>query len=301
MAWRPTQYLLEGELDNTQPGKVTGWMRFAGMNKKVTFDLKGDFHRDIRGAKIRLKGNGNHDDLEAPSYMDGFTEYQTGKVGDITAGLPPADYVSGHVYVEWYSQENGRIVLELDQDHLEVIGIPIPACESDPISRHDQAQNMGEFLMGLAGELGAAPENAVPVTEADPTPAEPQGKAASGPKGMKLLTKAIRKQLPALYSQDGKGGDAVAYVKYFTPSAQWTWYGCEYDGQDTFFGLVEGQFKELGYFSLSELKSVRGPMGLPVERDLHFKPTKLSEIAPDLFTTHSNPEGATAPRHEGRC
>jgi len=39
MAWRPTEYLIEGELDNTNPGKVTGWMRFAGLKDKVTFDL----------------------------------------------------------------------------------------------------------------------------------------------------------------------------------------------------------------------------------------------------------------------
>ena len=62
MAWRPTQHLLEGELDNTQPGKVTGWMRFAGLKEKVTFDLKGDFHRDIRGAKIHFVGDGKDDD-----------------------------------------------------------------------------------------------------------------------------------------------------------------------------------------------------------------------------------------------
>ena len=49
MAWRPTEYLVKGELDNTVPGKVTGWMKFAGKGKKVIFDLKGDFHRDIRG------------------------------------------------------------------------------------------------------------------------------------------------------------------------------------------------------------------------------------------------------------
>jgi hypothetical protein len=30
MAWRPSEYLIDGELDNTTPGKVTGWMRFAG-------------------------------------------------------------------------------------------------------------------------------------------------------------------------------------------------------------------------------------------------------------------------------
>jgi hypothetical protein len=46
----------------------------------------------------------------------------------------------------------------------------------------------------------------------------------------------------------------------------------------TFFGLVDGFEMELGYFSLSEIKSVRGRLGLPVERDLHFKPQTLSEI-----------------------
>ena len=39
--------------------------------------------------------------------MDGFAQHQTGKVGDMTAGLPPADYVSGYCYLEWYGQENG--------------------------------------------------------------------------------------------------------------------------------------------------------------------------------------------------
>jgi hypothetical protein len=37
-----------------------------------------------------------------------------------------------------------------------------------------------------------------------------------------------------------------------------------------FFGLVEGHEKELGYFNLSELQSVKGPFGLKIERDMHF-------------------------------
>ena len=41
--------------------------------------------------------------------------------------------------------------------------------------------------------------------------------------------------------------------------------------------------KELGYFSLSELRLVRGPLRLPVERDLYWKPRTLKEIASDLF------------------
>jgi hypothetical protein len=151
MAWRPSRFLLEGELDNTTLGKVVGWMKFAGMRCKVTFDLIGNFHRDIRGAKIRFKGDGKEGDPEASSYMKGFACHQSGKVGDMTAGLPPIDY-STYPYLEWYSEENGRVVLELDPEQVEVIGKPIPACESDPVSREEQQRNMAEFLSGLCRE-----------------------------------------------------------------------------------------------------------------------------------------------------
>ena len=100
---------------------------------------------------------------------------------------------------------------------------------------------------------------------------------------MRLLTQEIRKKLPKLYEQEAKGGDAVVYVKFFTPWSSWTWYATEFDGEDTFFGLVDGHEKELGYFSLSELKSLRGPLGLSIERDLYWQPKKLREIAFELF------------------
>ena len=102
-------------------------------------------------------------------------------------------------------------------------------------------------------------------------------------RGMKLLTQELLKKIPPLYAQDGKGGKSIAYVKFFTPDSNWTWWATEFDGEDTFFGLVDGHCKELGYFSLAELEEVTGPMGLPIERDLHFKPTTLQEIAPELF------------------
>jgi len=100
---------------------------------------------------------------------------------------------------------------------------------------------------------------------------------------MKLLTKEIRRKLPPLYSQDGKGGKAICYLKMFTPDGNFTFYATEYDGEDTFFGLVDGHCKELGYFSLSELKGVSGPLGLPIERDKFWQPKTLAEIAPELF------------------
>jgi hypothetical protein len=72
--------------------------------------------------------------------------------------------------------------------------------------------------------------------------------------------------------------EALAHVKFFTPDAQWTWYASEFDGKVIFFGLVVGLEIELGYFSLSELKSVKGPKGLPIERDLHYDPLPLREL-----------------------
>ena len=152
MAWRPYEYLIEGELDNTVSGRVTGWMRFAGFERTILFDLEGNFHRDIRGAKIHLLGDGYEEEEKARNYMRCFSSTQTGKVGDITAGLLPQDYVS-YPYIEWYGDENGRVVLELEPDQIRVIGEPIPTCESDPVSRQEQAQNMIEFLRGLTESM----------------------------------------------------------------------------------------------------------------------------------------------------
>ena len=84
----------------------------------------------------------------------------------------------------------------------------------------------------------------------------------------------------------------VFYCKLFTPDSGFTWWitegspitdesGAEVDFQ--FFGLVEGQFKEFGYVNLSELESVNGPMGLPIERDMYWKLKMLQEIAPEMF------------------
>ena len=95
---------------------------------------------------------------------------------------------------------------------------------------------------------------------------------------MKLLTKADRARLPALRAQDGLGEEAVAYVKFFTPDGSWTWYATEFDGEDLFFGLVDGQFAELGYFRLSELAEGRGPLGLRIERDRYWEPRTLGEV-----------------------
>jgi hypothetical protein len=98
------------------------------------------------------------------------------------------------------------------------------------------------------------------------------------PTGDNLLDRESREKLPPLYSGEEQGLDALAQVKFFTPTSNWTWYASEFNGDDVFFGLVIGFAIEFGYFSLSELQSVKGPLGLPVERDLHFEPKSLREL-----------------------
>lgn len=93
---------------------------------------------------------------------------------------------------------------------------------------------------------------------------------------MQLLTKKILEKLPKLYSSENEK-DPLIWCKFFTPDSSWTWYAIEFDGIDTFYGLVDGVEKELGYFSLKELQSIRGHLGLPIERDRYFKPCRLSE------------------------
>ncbi len=92
-----------------------------------------------------------------------------------------------------------------------------------------------------------------------------------------LFPDDVRATLPALYANETLGDGAPVRVKFFTPWAGWTWYATEFDGVDTFFGLVSGQEIELGYFSLSELAAVRGPGGLRIERDEHLGSLTLAE------------------------
>jgi hypothetical protein len=108
---------------------------------------------------------------------------------------------------------------------------------------------------------------------------------------MELLTKDLEQALPPIHSDA-----SIAQVKFFTPWTHWTWYATEAsaeleDGSEVslqdprakdrvdviFFGLVYGLEKEYGYWHLSELTEIHGPVGLKIERDLHFAPTPLEE------------------------
>jgi hypothetical protein len=98
---------------------------------------------------------------------------------------------------------------------------------------------------------------------------------------MQLLPQGIAATLPPLYAtEETPILDKMVYAKFFDPYSQWVWYVCEYDPNEClFFGYVIGQEKELGYFSLAELKSLKWPDGAPrIERDVNFVPTIFKDL-----------------------
>ncbi|HMN11530.1 MAG TPA: DUF2958 domain-containing protein [Bellilinea sp.] len=156
-----------------------------------------------------------------------------------------------YAQASYIGEQCGYVARQIGENQLEVWG-------------NDDDEH---FLITYSSEAGEIQD----ITKVKPEASAPRPR-------IPLLPDEIRAQLPPLYSGEEQGLEARALVKFFTPDSNWTWYASEFDGEDRFFGLVSGFEVELGYFSLSELESVRGPWGLPVERDKFFEPTSLREL-----------------------
>jgi len=111
MAWRIHENLVEGEMDNTTPGRVSGTLRFVGRARKVTLDLEGDFNGALRGKRIHLHNpeacERNLSLRQPGSYMRGFKARQVGEVHCIER------FPDGMLHAAWYENTNGRVVMEL--------------------------------------------------------------------------------------------------------------------------------------------------------------------------------------------
>ena len=97
---------------------------------------------------------------------------------------------------------------------------------------------------------------------------------------MQLLTDSIRAILLENGTRFGQDPDfdPVPVVKLFTPDGAATWLiaSAEPDEPDILFGLCDlgVGFSELGSVRLSEIEGISGLLGLAVERDIGFSPTK---------------------------
>ena len=99
---------------------------------------------------------------------------------------------------------------------------------------------------------------------------------------MKLLTQEIKRKLPKIYATEQIPlPEKTIICKFFNPCGIGTWYcieGQQEEDDFIFFGLVDLHEKEFGYFSLRELEEINLAMGLKIERDLWFSPSKVSKF-----------------------
>lgn len=135
MAWRIDEQVIRGEIDNRTPGKVLGRLWLIGRDEPIRLELEGNPWRDLAGHRLRFT---NPTPKAGPP--EGLATQQTGVVGDITASrkvkVPdiPMDELmecyrkkepfpwhwGNSLYLEWFSQRNGRVVIETTDFTLEL-------------------------------------------------------------------------------------------------------------------------------------------------------------------------------------
>ena len=86
MAWRPGEWVLEGELDNTAFGWTIGWIKLWGRDEPLHLKLAGNCSADLAGWKFSIvRTDPIPVWIELPEYRPIIRTDQSGNVGDITA------------------------------------------------------------------------------------------------------------------------------------------------------------------------------------------------------------------------
>jgi hypothetical protein len=142
MAWRFTNLVEGGEIDNTVRGRVAGWIRLTGRAERLPLELRGDCRPDLAGWRFRIVRIDPVPPWAEPVNIDGLASEQVGRAGDITAdrilrhydcpveellariaaGEPPPTEWRKTLYLEWYSDRNGRVVIQSTRLRAERIG-----------------------------------------------------------------------------------------------------------------------------------------------------------------------------------
>lgn len=178
MAHRIDEVLVRGEIDNTEEGKTTGWLWLLGRSEPITLDLIGDCWRDLAGSRLKFRNQspqaGRSVELEGK---------QTGLVGDMTASrkvrIPccPADEFAARqaageevplvwkntLYLEWFSETNGRVVIETADFEMELSGSQWGMdADAENAQKLANMQAMRDFLDKLIGRREPMPEGEAP-------------------------------------------------------------------------------------------------------------------------------------------
>src|SRR5438105_6750374 len=127
MALRIHDSVVRGEIDNREKGRVRGRIWLHGVTEPVLLDLSGNACPDLAGTLLSFQNPG-----KTFALRNDLTPVQRGSAGDLTAsrkvrvfdvpmeqvprmlekGEKPPEHMANCLYLEWYSEANGRIVIE---------------------------------------------------------------------------------------------------------------------------------------------------------------------------------------------
>jgi hypothetical protein len=165
MAWRIHEHVLRGRIDNRARGRVTGEIWLAGIDQPLILELRGDCAPDVAGCELSF---------ENPSPIPMTTKppalQQRGPAGDITAarkvrvfdvpieealaicrrGETPPEHMANSLYLEWFSERCGRVVIESADYHLQ-ISEPAWRFTREEIAERDRrvAENETPFAVAI--------------------------------------------------------------------------------------------------------------------------------------------------------
>ena len=139
--------VVSGEIDNTRPYAVCGWLKLRGQEHPITLNLTGDAGENLRGKRVRFEpGAGGTNLLNQqfvpPSLSDKLAWQQVGPTGPMTLAAGPAG--ARKLRLEWDSQ-NGRVLLDLPAACVTPLPDRDLADELDDLADEDLA-DLEDFL-----------------------------------------------------------------------------------------------------------------------------------------------------------
>jgi hypothetical protein len=172
MAWRIHESVIRGEIDNRVKDVVCGRIWVARRAEPVVLDLKGNACGDLAGCRLEFV---NPAKPVADSQLDSLDPLQRGAIGDLTAsrkvrvpsvpmeeflnwpkgkGKPPTHWANC-LYLEWFSDANGRVVIESADYELK---ISPPEWRLTPEEDEQRAIDAANGLNGFMQRLSEAVE-----------------------------------------------------------------------------------------------------------------------------------------------
>jgi hypothetical protein len=180
MAWRIEENVIRGEIDNRTSGRVYGKVWLAGRNDPLVLELTGNCHKDLAGCRLTFTN-------PAPEADGSLTlaANQRGAVGDMTAarkvrviedfdylamkrGKKFPEHLANCLYLEWFSEANGRVVIESTTYQISVSEPVWQLAPDEEIRQHEaNADAMRSFMERAAGALDPREEAAYDGTPKD--------------------------------------------------------------------------------------------------------------------------------------